>query len=156
VRDYLETSLESAEALLRLLNDLLDFSKIEAGKFDLSQRDFELRETLDEVMRSLSIRASEKGLELACHVERDVPQRFVGDAMRLGPIVTNLANNAIKFTEQGEVVVRVARLQQPGRDVMLRFVVSDTGIGISEEDQRRIFAPFTQADASMTRAHGGT
>ncbi len=156
VRDYLETSLESAEALLRLLNDLLEFSKIEAGKFELDQQPFNLRDTIDEVMRTLSLKAAEKGLELAYHVERNVHTHFFGDAMRLRQILSNLVNNAIKFTEQGEVVVRIATEEARSQFVYLRFTVSDTGIGIPEDQQQNIFAPFTQVDSSTTRRHGGT
>jgi len=156
VRDYLQTVESSAEVLLGLLNEILDFSRLEAGKFVLETSPFELHSVLDETMRTLAVRAHEKHLELACDLPGDIPDRLIGDPLRLRQILLNLVGNAIKFTEQGEVIVRVMREAVEGDHVTLRFEVSDTGIGISPEDQKRIFAPFTQADASTTRHHGGT
>ncbi|MBW3597066.1 MAG: response regulator, partial [Planctomycetes bacterium] len=155
VRENLTIARESASMLLRLLNDLLDFSKIEAGRFELETTQFELRESLAEVMKSLSLRAHEKGLELAMHVHPEAPDRLVGDATRLEQVVANLVNNAIKFTEQGEVVVSAEMHSLTSRKVCLLFCVADTGIGIAMEDQQRIFAPFTQADSSTTRSFEG-
>ncbi len=155
-RGYLETILASAESLGELINDILDFSKVEARKLDLEAVPFDLRETLDETMRALALRAHQKGLELACDVAPEVPDMLVGDAGRLRQIVTNLVGNAIKFTDQGEVVVRVARTSAAADHVDLRFVVADTGVGIAPERQHAIFEPFTQADASVARRHGGT
>src|SRR5690606_15545573 len=128
-------------------------SKIEAGKFHLDQDEFDLRSTLEETICALALPASEKGLELTYYVQPLTPERCFGDAMRLNQVVTNLVNNAIKFTEQGEVLVRVGVEGRNGAKTILHFEVADTGIGISPADQQRIFAPFTQADASSTRAH---
>jgi signal transduction histidine kinase len=154
--DYLQTVRNSAGVLLSLLNEILDFSRIEAGKFVLEPAPFTLSAMLDETMKTLAIRAYEKGLELACDLPGSMPNRLVGDPLRLRQVLTNLVGNAIKFTEKGEVVVRVWVAEQTADEVELKFAVTDTGIGIPEEDQQRIFAPFTQADASMTRLFGGT
>jgi two-component system, sensor histidine kinase and response regulator len=156
VRDYLQTAHDSAGVLLRLLNDLLDFSKLEAGRFVLDSAPFELRATLDEAIKVLSLQAYEKGLELACHVAADVPDAVVGDPDRLQQVVYNLVGNAIKFTPKGEVVVRVECVSCEEHVARLRFAVSDTGIGIPPEAQQSIFAPFVQVDASSTRQFGGT
>ena len=177
-RDYLETAKDSAEQLLLLVNDILDFSRLEAGRFDLEPVAFNLRDLLDDVVKTLSLRGYEKGLELVCHIKQQVPIRVVGDPVSLRQILTNLAGNAIKFTEQGEVVVSLKPIEPateqpsdsqsmnetgdtpreilPGEEIMLEFSVSDTGIGIAPEDQERIFAPFAQADASTTRHYSGT
>jgi two-component system, sensor histidine kinase and response regulator len=154
--DYLQTVRSSAGVLLSLLNEILDFSRIEAGKFVLEPAPFTLSATLDETLKTLAIRAYEKGLELARDLPGSMPDRLIGDQLRLRQVLTNLVGNAIKFTETGEVVVRVWVADQTAEDVELKFAVTDTGIGIPEEDQQRIFAPFTQADASMTRLFGGT
>ncbi len=156
VHDSLAIARESADALLHLLNDLLDFSKMESGKFDLAPEPFSLPETLDATLKTLALPASEKGLELNCVVHPDVPCRLVGDASRLRQVVSNLVDNAVKFTERGEVSVEVAVEQRTDHNAVLRFCVADTGIGISPEDQQRIFAPFTQADSSSTRAYHGS
>jgi CheY-like chemotaxis protein/HPt (histidine-containing phosphotransfer) domain-containing protein len=156
VRDYLQTAKDSAEVLLRLLNDILDFSKMDAGGFALESCPFRLRAVLDETMRSFSAKAREKGLVLACDLPRSVPDALVGDPVRLRQILTNLLGNALKFTERGEVVVRVSVAACASDEVCLQFAVCDTGIGISPEDQGRIFAPFAQGDSSTTRIYGGT
>ena len=156
VRGYLQTARDSAHALLRLLNDILDFSKIEAGKFDLEATAFDIRETVDDTVKSLAVGAEEKGLEIACEIAVDVPARLIGDALRLRQVLTNLTGNAIKFTGAGEVVVAVQMQWRAGQDATLHFTVTDTGIGIAPADQQRIFAPFTQADSSTTRYYGGT
>lgn len=155
VRENLTVARESASMLLRLLNDLLDFSKIEAGRFELEMTPFRLREALDEVMKTLALRAHSKGLELVLNVRPEAPDYLVGDATRLEQIVANLVGNSIKFTEQGEVIVDVEMHSLTAKKVCLLFRVADTGIGISPEDQKRIFAPFTQADASSTRQYDG-
>lgn len=174
-RDYLQTAKDSADSLLLLVNDILDFSRLEAGRFELEPVPFHLRDLLDEAVKTLSLRACEKGLELICRIDRCVPGRVIGDPVRLRQILTNLAGNAIKFTEQGEVVVDVRLVEeternhsgqqtaiqptaqgQPGNQVTLEFCVTDTGIGIAPEDQERIFSPFAQADASTTRHYSGT
>ncbi|MEQ9409333.1 MAG: response regulator [Fuerstiella sp.] len=165
VREYLQTVKDSADTMLILINDILDFSRLEADRFELDPAPFDIRRMLDETMRTLSLRAHEKGLELAASVHPDVPLRMVGDALRLRQMLTNLVGNAIKFTDSGEVVVTVEPVEYDAADesewsvgdvVKLKFCVADTGIGISDADQQRIFAPFTQADASMTRTHAGT
>jgi two-component system sensor histidine kinase/response regulator len=156
VRDYLETSRDSAGVLLRLLNDLLDFSKLEAGRFVLDSVPFALRDTLDEAVRTLSQHAYEKGLELACDVAPDVPDAVIGDPVRLQQVILNLAGNAIKFTPKGEVVIRVWLDERDEQGVRLNVAVSDTGIGIPEADQQKVFAPFVQVDSSTTRQFGGT
>ena len=155
-RDYLETVAQSAEALLLIVNDILDFSKIEAGKLELEVMEFQLHDTLDNTLHTLALRAHKKGLELAYDVASDVPSCLIGDPARFRQIITNLVGNSIKFTHQGEVVVRV-RVQQLRDDkVQLLVEVSDTGIGIPQDKQQAIFDAFTQADASTTRKFGGT
>jgi CheY-like chemotaxis protein len=146
----------SAGSLLTVLNDILDFLKIEAGKLDLEPIDFALHDSCGTTMKTLALRAHQKGLELAYHIRPDVPALVVGDAGRLRQILVNLVGNAIKFTEQGEVVMHVEVIEQTADAVCLHFAVSDTGIGITAEQQRLIFAPFAQADGSTTRKYGGT
>ncbi|MGD9648148.1 MAG: response regulator [Pirellulales bacterium] len=155
-RRYLAGVLESADFLLSLLNTILDLSKIEAGKLDLDPVQFSLREELGDTIKTLSLRAAEKGLELLCHVRPDVPDRLIGDSGRLRQIVLNLAGNAIKFTPAGEVLVTVDPLSTADGEVLLRFSFRDTGIGIPAEKQQAIFEPFEQADDSTTREFGGT
>jgi CheY-like chemotaxis protein len=139
-----------------VIGDILDFSKIEAGKLTLECAEFELRESLGDAMKSLAFRAHRKGLELACDVHPDVPERVLGDMARLRQILVNLVGNAIKFTEKGEVVVQVERQEQTGSEVLLHWSVSDTGIGIAEDKLAKIFEAFEQADMSITRKFGGT
>jgi signal transduction histidine kinase/CheY-like chemotaxis protein len=155
-REYLDTVKLSAETLLQLINDILDFSKIEAGKLDLDPIDFRLRDNLGDTLKTLAIRAHQKGLELAAHVLPDVPDELVGDPVRLRQIIVNLIGNAIKFTERGEVVVQVVVDGQEGDELCLHFAVSDTGIGIPQDKQGVIFEAFAQADGSTTRKYGGT
>jgi signal transduction histidine kinase/DNA-binding response OmpR family regulator len=170
-REYLQTVKSSAEALLQILNDILDFSKIEAGKLDLDPQPFGLRDLIGDVLKTLAMRADDRGLELAYRVAGDVPDALVGDAGRLRQVLMNLVGNAIKFTEHGEVVVRVAlaacgladtssdipaKPQAAEEAVTLRFEVRDTGIGIPADKLERIFQPFEQADGSTTRRFGGT
>jgi two-component system CheB/CheR fusion protein len=155
VRDCLQTARESADVLLELLNEVLDLSRIESGKLVLEDTPFNLREMLVAVMKLFHVRAREKGLELAYDVPGEIPW-LVGDPLRLRQILVNLLGNAIKFTERGEVAVRVKVVSQTPEEAVLVFAVSDTGIGISQEDQQRVFVPFTQADASTTRRYGGT
>jgi signal transduction histidine kinase/DNA-binding response OmpR family regulator len=155
-REYLETVRISANSLLMLINDILDFSKIEARKLDLDLIDFDLGCVLDDMMRSLAPRAHKKGLELACQAPPDIPSALVGDPARLRQIIVNLVNNAVKFTETGEVVLRVERESRQGNREVLHFIVTDTGIGIPLDKQAAIFESFTQADASTTRRFGGT
>jgi two-component system, sensor histidine kinase len=152
-RRLAETITRSAAGLLEIINDILDFSKIEAGKLELEHIEFALREIIEETIEILVLRARAKGLELRCEIAPSVPTAVRGDPMRLRQVLINLAGNAIKFTEAGEVVVRVSALDADGR---LRFEVSDTGIGIAAEVQSQIFSAFTQADSFTTRKYGGT
>ena len=154
--DFVETGKRSAESLLSVINDVLDFSKIEAGKLDIEIIDFDLRKTIAEVIALPAMQAHAKGLEFAYQIDHEVPSLLRGDPGRLRQIIVNLATNAIKFTKQGEVVLRVNAEQESEEEVSLRFAVSDTGIGISEEDQAKLFGSFQQVDASTTRKFGGT
>lgn len=155
-RDYLTTVKMSADSLLSLLNDILDFSKIEAGKLIVEAIDFSLRDCLGDVMKVLSLRADQRGLELAVDVLPDVPDNLVGDPTRLRQIVVNLVGNAIKFTSVGEVVLRIEKGEETEQGVVLHFNVRDTGVGIPLEKQKAIFEVFTQADSSTTRRFGGS
>jgi two-component system, sensor histidine kinase and response regulator len=155
-RDYLMMVKSSADSLLSLLNDILDFSKIEAGKLVVETIDFSLRDCLGDAMRVLSLRADQRGLELACHVLPEVPDNLLGDPTRLRQVVINLAGNSIKFTAKGEVVLRVEKGEETGLGAVLHFAVRDTGVGIPLDKQRTIFEAFTQADSSTTRKFGGT
>jgi len=146
----------SADSLLGIINDVLDFSKIEAGKLDFEAIEFDLRDSLDDTMKTLGWRADQKGLELICDIPVDVPAAFLGDPTRLRQIIVNLVGNAIKFTERGEVVLHCAIESQEAQSIVLHFSIFDTGIGISPDVQERIFAAFIQADNSMTRKYGGT
>jgi len=155
-RGFLGVVKSSAQDLLTLLNDLLDFSKIEAGRLQLQYVGFRLREQLADALRSLAVRAHRKGLELACHIPAQIPEHVSGDPLRLRQIVINLVGNAIKFTEHGEVVVRVTAESPAAEELALHVAVQDTGIGIPAEQQATIFEAFTQADGSMTRRYEGT
>jgi PAS domain S-box-containing protein len=155
-REYLDAIKGSADALLTVINDLLDFSKIEAQKLRLDRVGFNLRDTLEDTIRVMAVPAHHKDLELACHIHPDVPDALVGDPLRLRQIVTNLVGNAIKFTDQGEVVLHVQLDSHLNGDVRLHFSVADTGIGIPAAKQKMIFQAFSQADSSTTRRYGGT
>ena len=155
-REYLSLVKTSADSLLTVINDILDFSKIEAGKLSLDPIPFELRESLDDTMRTLAQRAHDKGLELACRIAPEVPDSLVGDPVRLRQVIVNLVGNAIKFTGRGEVVVAVTIQRLADKNVTLQFAVIDTGIGIEPAQRRAIFEPFEQADGSTTRRYGGT
>jgi PAS domain S-box-containing protein len=155
-REYVVTLKDAGESLLGLINDVLDFSKIEAGRLELLPAEFDLREALGNTLRTLGLRAHQKGLELAGRIAPDVPDRLVGDAPRLRQVLVNLVGNAIKFTERGEVVVQVEKEAEGPGEVVLAFVVADTGIGIPREKQELIFEAFAQADGSTTREYGGT
>jgi signal transduction histidine kinase/CheY-like chemotaxis protein len=155
-RDYLSTVKSSAESLLTIINDILDFSKIEAGRLELDPLRFNLRENLDEAVRTLAVRAQERGLELLCEWKADVPDYVVGDPVRIRQVIVNLLGNAIKFTHAGEVALEVAIAERTPEQVELHFVIRDTGIGIAPEKQKLIFDAFSQADGSMTRTYGGT
>ncbi len=155
-REYLEMVKASADALLAVINDILDFSKIEARKLELERVDFSLRDLVGDTMKALGLRAQQKGLELACHIPADVPDALVGDPGRLRQVLINLVGNAIKFTDEGEVVVQVACESQTDGEVTLRFLVRDTGIGIPPDKQALIFHAFSQVETGMTRKYGGT
>jgi two-component system, sensor histidine kinase and response regulator len=155
-REYQIIVKNSANALLSLLNDILDFSKIEAGKLELEQIPFHLRDTLGETLHTLANRAAEKGLELAMHIPPNIPDHLRGDPGRLRQIVVNLVGNAIKFTDKGEIVVRVSVESADATVARLQFAVCDTGIGIPLDKQSKVFEAFSQADASTTRKFGGT
>ncbi len=155
-REYLETVKTSADSLLTVINDILDFSKIEAGKIDLEAIDFNLRDCLETTLKTLAIRADEKGLELLCEIAPEVPEVLSGDSGRLRQVIMNLVGNAIKFTDKGEVALKVQVEARLDYEFMLRFTVADTGIGVPKEKQQLIFDPFSQADSSTTRKYGGT
>ncbi|MFT7677373.1 MAG: signal transduction histidine kinase/CheY-like chemotaxis protein, partial [Planctomycetota bacterium] len=155
-RSFAEVVCASGDSLLALINDILDFSKVEAGKLELETEDFDLVCMLDDFADSLALNAHEKGLELLCLCAPDVPTDIRGDSGRLRQVLTNLAGNAIKFTKQGEVGVHVTLEADEGEQVLLRFAVRDTGIGIPSDRQAQLFEQFTQVDASTTRKYGGT
>jgi len=155
-RDYLETINSCAESLLALLNDVLDFSKIEAGKLDLERTEFSLRELLGETVTTLAPRAQNKGLELLLHIRPEVPDMLTGDPHRLRQIIVNLVGNSLKFTERGEIVVKVENSRWVDGNAELAFIITDTGIGIPEDRLGTIFQAFNQADYSTTRRFGGT
>ena len=155
-RDYVESIRSSGDALLAIINDILDLSNIERGKLRLESLAFDLRVALDEVMELFTDRAESKGLQFACVVRSDVPNAVRGDPGRLRQILTNLIGNAIKFTEQGEVAVRVSLAKEYEANALVRFEVTDTGIGIASEGQARLFQSFCQVDGSHARRHGGT
>jgi len=154
--EYVQTIRASGQALLEIINDILDFSKIEAGKLSLELVDFSLRDSLAETMRIVAPRGQSKGLEMACHISPDLPEALVGDPGRIRQVLLNLIGNAIKFTDRGEIVLRVLREPAEGGGVVVHFAVSDTGIGIPAEKQALVFEAFTQADSSTTRKYGGT
>jgi len=156
VRDQLETARDSGNLLLGLLNDLLDLSRIEAGGIELEQRPLRLREVVEQVTSTLGVRAAEQGLDFSARVAPDVPDEVVGDSLRLRQVLTNLVTNAIKFTDEGQVTISADVQSRQDRAIVVQFAVSDTGKGITPEQQRRIFSPFMQADASTTREHGGS
>jgi PAS domain S-box-containing protein len=155
-REYLDTVKLSADALLTVINDILDFSKIEAGKIDLETIDFNVRDHLEATLKTLAFRGDEKGLELLCEVSPEVPEMVRGDSNRLRQIVVNLVGNAIKFTDAGEVALKVRVDGEENGDHVMHFTVSDSGVGIAQEKLQLIFKPFSQADSSTTRKYGGT
>jgi two-component system cell cycle sensor histidine kinase/response regulator CckA len=155
-RDYAETVRRSSEALLNIINDILDFSKIEAGRLTLEAIDFDLRTTVEEALDLFAEPAQRKGLELGCLLHAEVPTALRGDPGRLGQILVNLTGNALKFTQQGEVMIYVTRGEETADRALIEFAVTDTGIGIAPEAQALLFKPFSQADTSTTRKFGGT
>ena len=154
--DYLQKIDISAKALLGIINDILDFSKIEAGKLDMESVDFQLEDTLDNISTLVGIKTQEKGLELLFKTDPAMPTALVGDPLRLGQILINLSNNAVKFTDTGEIIVSAELVKHEGAQVTLKFSVQDTGIGMTAEQAARLFQPFAQADSSTTRKYGGT
>jgi signal transduction histidine kinase/DNA-binding response OmpR family regulator len=155
-REYLETVKISADSLLIVINDILDFSKIEAGKIDLEESEFNLRDCAETTLKAFALPAEQKGLELLCEIAPGVPGVVLGDSTRLSQVINNLVGNAIKFTNHGEVALHIANDGEAGERRLLRFTVTDTGIGIPAEKQKLIFDPFSQADTSTTRKFGGT
>jgi PAS domain S-box-containing protein len=155
-RDYLSKIDASSKALLRIINDILDFSKIEAGKLDIENIEFHLDDVIDQLANLLLVKVEEKGLELLFRIDPEIPLNLVGDPLRLGQVLLNLTGNAVKFTEQGEIVVAAELLEKKDQSALIRFSVHDSGIGLSTEQQEKLFQSFTQADTSTTRKFGGT
>ena len=156
-RNYVEKVHRSAEALLGIINDILDFSKIEAGKLTMERVDFDLQEVLDHLANLTGQAAEDKGVEIMFQVDADIPVSLIGDPLRLGQVLTNLVGNALKFTPQGgDILVKVSRREETANAALLHFSVRDTGIGMTPEQQERLFQAFTQADGSITRRYGGT
>lgn len=155
-REYADTIRNSGDALLTIINDILDFSKVEAGKLELEFLDFDVRTAVEEVLDLLAERAQSKGLEIASLIHADVPVALRGDPGRLRQVLMNLVSNAVKFTATGEVIVRVTAVREHEQAAVVRFEVSDTGIGIAPESRKHLFQPFCQADSSTTRKFGGT
>lgn len=155
-RDYVSKIHNAATSLLGIINDILDFSKIEADKLSLEHIDFSLEEIISNVSNIISPNAYNKGIEFLSYVHSDVPENLVGDPLRLGQIITNLLNNAVKFTEIGQVSISIEKISKVGNKVELKFKIKDTGIGMKKEEINKLFQPFTQADGSTTRKYGGT
>jgi signal transduction histidine kinase/DNA-binding response OmpR family regulator/HPt (histidine-containing phosphotransfer) domain-containing protein/HAMP domain-containing protein len=155
-RDYVSKVHNAGTSLLAVINDILDFSKIEAGKLEIEATDFKLDEVIASVTTLTAQKAHEKGLEFLAHVAPGIPEQLLGDPLRLGQILTNFVNNAVKFTERGEIRLNIEPLERTGQKVQLKFAVRDTGIGMTREQAAKLFQPFTQADMSTTRKHGGT
>ena len=155
-RDYVSKVHNAGTSLLAVINDILDFSKIEAGRLDIESTDFRLDEVIGSVTTLTAQKAHEKGLEFLAHVAPAIPEHLLGDPLRLGQILTNLVNNAVKFTERGEIRLDIELVERTGEKVQLKCSVRDTGIGMTAEQSAKLFQPFTQADMSTTRKHGGT
>jgi signal transduction histidine kinase/CheY-like chemotaxis protein len=155
-QDYLKKAHGSATSLLGLINDILDFSKIEAGKMDMESVDFHLDDVLDNVSTLISLKAEEKGLALVFKTPPEIPRFLIGDSLRLGQILINLSNNAVKFTEKGSVTIETALVDEPNDRLIFQFAVRDTGIGLTPEQIGKLFQSFSQADSSTTRKFGGT
>lgn len=155
-REYMEMIKSSADTLLLIINDILDFSKIEAGKMDLYPRPFVLRDSIVDIVESLALRAHHKGLELTYMVENGIPDDLNGDVNRLRQIIVNLLSNAIKFTSEGEVSLEITKVMEQEQKIMLHFAVTDTGVGVPEESQRKIFDVFSQLDNEVTKKNEGT
>jgi two-component system sensor histidine kinase/response regulator len=156
IQDYLSKIRRSGEHLLGIINDILDFSKIESGKMEIEAAPFELDAVIDNVVNLVSEKVEEKGLELLCRVSANIPKTLIGDPLRIGQVLINLSNNAVKFTQHGEIRLSISIKQVHNQQVMLHFSVSDTGIGLTQEQIGRLFKSFEQADSSTTRKYGGT
>jgi PAS domain S-box-containing protein len=154
--DYLVKIDRSANSLLGIINDILDFSKIEAGKLNIEKTEFDIEHVFDTVSNLVSQKAQEKGIEFAMHIDKNLPLNLIGDPLRIGQIITNYCSNAVKFTEKGEVVVSAMLEEKKGDDIVIKFSVRDTGIGLTKEQQTKLFQSFSQADQSTTRKYGGT
>ena len=155
-KDYAHKIYNSSHSLLGIINDILDFSKIEAGKMDIESIRFELGDVLDNLSNLITMKAQNKGLELVFDIHKDVPESIIGDPLRLGQILLNFTNNAIKFTEKGEIVISASMMEKTENEALIRFDVKDTGIGLTDQQQKKLFQAFTQADATTTRKYGGT
>jgi signal transduction histidine kinase len=156
-REYLKIVQDASRSLLKLLNDILDFSKVDAGKLVLEPNPFSLRKILGDTTKTLAGQVHEKDLELLYQIDSEVPDQIIGDSGRLRQILVNLIGNSIKFTERGEIVLKIETLEEGLEDnkVLLHFLVSDTGIGISQDQLETIFEKFSQVDSSTTRKYGG-
>jgi two-component system, sensor histidine kinase and response regulator len=155
-KDYAHKIYNSSHSLLGIINDILDFSKIEAGKMDIESIRFELSDVLDNISNLITVKAQKKGLEFVFDIHNDVPESIIGDPLRLGQILLNFTNNAIKFTEKGEIVISARLVEKTENEALIRFDVKDTGIGLTDEQQNKLFQAFTQADTTTTRKYGGT
>jgi len=155
-RDYISKVHNAGTALLAIINDILDFSKVEAGKLDIEETDFRLDEVIGSVVTLTAQKAHDKGLEFLADVAGNIPEYLLGDPLRLGQVLTNLVNNSVKFTQAGEIRLKIELVEQTGDRVQLKFSIRDTGIGMTSEQAAKLFQPFTQADMSTTRKHGGT
>ncbi|MCW5208335.1 PAS domain S-box protein, partial [Desulfobulbus sp. US2] len=155
-KNYIEKVYTSAESLLGIINDILDFSKIEAGKLEIETVSFRLEKVFENFINTIELKASVKGLDLGIDISPEVPERLKGDPLRLGQILINLGNNAVKFTSRGSVKISVEPLREQDEIVLLEFCVADTGIGMNPQQQSKLFKSFSQADSSTTRKFGGT
>lgn len=155
-RDYLLKINNAATSLLGIINDILDFSKIESGKMEMESMDFDLDQIVSKSIEIMAQKARGKKLKFIYHLSGDIPCKLKGDPLRLGQVITNLVSNAVKFTANGEIKVDVCKEKQADKFICLKFSVADTGIGISKENQQKIFEAFTQSDNSITRQYGGT
>ncbi|WNC67189.1 response regulator [Thalassotalea nanhaiensis] len=155
-RNYIEKVHRSSESLLGIINDILDFSKIEAGKLDMEKIEFRLEDVFDNLANLVGFNAEDRGLELLFDIPNDIPTALIGDPLRLGQVLVNIGNNAVKFTEEGEVIFSVRIIEEDDNQVTLRFAISDTGVGINKQQQKKLFQSFSQADTSTTRKFGGT
>jgi two-component system sensor histidine kinase/response regulator len=155
-KDYIRKIQQSGTHLLGIINDILDFSKIEAGKLSVEQTEFELEKMLENVSNLIAEKATNKGLELVFDIGKGTPNYLVGDPLRIGQIMVNYSNNAVKFTETGEIVIGIRVVEETDENVLMRFSVRDTGIGLTEEQIGKLFQSFQQADNSTSRKFGGT